>query len=122
MFDYAVQDVKYLPELYKRQIKQFMDIITNGTSEDITMNKGKIQQVFYESSIAIEYASINRQISFENLTPNFKLVALVKNFQAVGAFCSLNIGTSALVSETKSLIFLQKYANIGDILYLEVSR
>lgn len=116
MVNYAVQDVCYLPQVYKvfgQKVKKFSNLLESDVISD----------VFRESRKCNTYAYIN--INCKNLMSckvGQYLTAFLKNYQKFCIYCSLNLGCTGIVLDQQSIKFIRTYFQMGDMLNLEIKR
>ena len=116
MFEYAAQDVVYLPHCYRVFHSIFGDMRKNRKvkhPEDL-----EISRVFDEANRCNYYAEINTDVL--EYQEGDIIDAFVKNIQQFGVFCSLNLGVTGLVVHKPSKKYILENYKIGDIIEVKI--
>jgi predicted RNA-binding protein with RPS1 domain len=116
MFEYAAQDVIYLPHCYRIFHNIFGEMRKDRKvkhPEDL-----EISRVFDEANRCNYYAEINQNV--EDYQEGDIIEAFVKNIQKFGVFCSLNLGVTGLVVHKPSKKYILENYKIGDIIEVKI--
>jgi len=129
MLDYAAKDVIFLPRVFTQmRIKMHSLVINKELNEKLFENHFAtnyadriLEHVFAESTKFHQYSLINLHLTPHDIKKTRMIKALVKNFQKIGVYCSINIGYSGLIMDPESVSYIRKFHQIGDVVDVEIN-